>query len=1146
MTVSSAPSWSGVKSIQWACALMELLGETSLENLPVVMSGSRAVETGINTAAHAAAIRRARPLIGKVMTTRATRTAVRRLNNAALEQGFGLSYRIGPATLQFTPNPAHELLTEEAKQSLLSPSPQSTHQLDIAPSGDAVVKLRRSGDFLQIPLRLPELSVAPPEQHQTERERVETLKISLAELRVTAQRLDQIDEVAQGQWPAENWVQRLDEVIQIHAVSAGLPLAQELDLTYLTHLIGLPGAGKTTLISLLCAYLAERNLRVAVFFTSIEVAREYLRRLRHYEVSAALLVGNSPQTHRTHAERFAELVAAQGQGGFARTLPEADLFAQNCALPSFAVNEVAAWEQWTLTDVPCDSIFVEEKGKERRVLCPLWSACGRVKNQRDLVSASVWLGHVRSSDTRIPAHTSRERMQYFKFIARNFDLVIFDEVDEAQRVLDDLGSTTLNLGGSERSIYDKTQYLIRQSLSQWSAHAHFEQLQPHQLASLDFQYHLVKLYHAINRLQSAEINLTLQNRLLTTHFIIGEILTHYRIKTSSTRRSAINAFWDDAIFSAYFKDRTDWLRAGQFADALGWSVPEAKERWAKLTRTLRTYLNQRRRISDLRDVLEKLTAQFADLLDPEEQVSRDQLSALTYLTVAVGFTIASYQELVRHSRALAQYDLLPEAVETRTSEALEETVPKNLLGTFSSVRYRVKEGVGGFEIDYLILGSVPRLLMQRMAEQGCHVLLTSATSWFPASPAFHVAVPPQYILTPRPPQEANDEEKQQGPEIAVKFAPIKPLGAKEALRYSGGGKRRLQNLLQMVTFLAQANPSSGLSQLDRAALRMRTKQGRVRACALIVNSYDQVVQVVRQIAKVNPALAAQTRGVMREKPEGALPGEHYVLRGEVESLSQDANIKVLVFAMTSLGRGVNMVFKTADDDPDQGTSWLGTLYFLTRPHPVADDLGLLLSTVARATERFDRETFPSLSLSEISDLYMAERKKVFRSTLSLLSTHLSASRLPDEFLQGFTANLLVPVLQTIGRAIRRGSPAQVYFVDAAWAPYSAEEKPDHSRSSVLVGMQELLDQMVDGNEVMTALYGPFAQAFSEIENLRTGLPLDIESDDDAEDSDVDEAAEGSSFDESALSDDDGNAKHDDDLTYNLLEDQGDLTDDDED
>jgi len=76
----------------------------------------------------------------------------------------------------------------------------------------------------------------------------------------------------------------------------------------------------------------------------------------------------------------------------------------------------------------------------------------------------------------------------------------------------------------------------------------------------------------------------------------------------------------------------------------------------------------------------------------------------------------------------------------------------------------------------------------------------------------------------------------------------------------------------------------------------------------------------------------------------------------------------------------------------------------------------------------------------------------------------------------------------IGRGIRLRMPVEVYFVDAAWAPNSAEGRPETARSSVLVAMREVLATCLaardaDQRDTYQALYGVFADAFRDIDGV---------------------------------------------------------------
>jgi hypothetical protein len=269
---------------------------------------------------------------------------------------------------------------------------------------------------------------------------------------------------------------------------------------------------------------------------------------------------------------------------------------------------------------------------------------------------------------------------------------------------------------------------------------------------------------------------------------------------------------------------------------------------------------------------------------------------------------------------------------------------------------------------------------------------------------------------------------------------------------------------------------------------MVTPRGRRRKAALVVNSYEQVRLVVEQIHDVHPALGDRTRGIVAQIPAHSrgLRRPQYVLKGQVEAIGADEDVDLIVFPIGALGRGVNIVFQT--DDEDHGRAAIGSIYFLTRPHPAAGDLSLMISLLARATHEMDQRNLVPLPLSEVQHIYDLERYESYRAVANLLARPMSASALADHVLVNFAANQLVPILQTIGRGMRKRMPVNVYFVDAAWAPRSAEHQPETARSSLLVVMQNILSASVndrdpDLRDIYQALYGGFYEAFQNIAEL---------------------------------------------------------------
>lgn len=1101
--------WPGMQSIQWGCVLMHLLGEKDLKLLPLLLNGSRPPETSQPAWQFQQAIRNARELVGSVPTRRAVQRAAYDLVQHGLIQGYDPSFRIDPATLQFELADGHQVRLEQAVHTLQSTPALAEHGLKLAPWGDLVAQVGTAANSAAVRVRVLAMPIAPIPQYNLDQKPDRELRVTMTELLATAADLDRLDEQAgPAKWAAEAWQKRLQKIIRLQQCEVqGLTDTDTLNLANLKHLIGLPGAGKTTLITLLCAHLARIGKRVAVFFTSIETAREYLEKLTRYDVATALLMGRSADTHRQHADRLAELIGADSRDrGFSRTRTGAELLAQTCPLPAFALDQGSAWSAWPAQAAPCERLLVAGDDSGTRHLCPLWGNCGRVRNQRDLVTASVWLGHVRSADTTVPYHATDKSLTYFELIGQTFDLTIFDEVDEAQKSLDELGSRTLHLSGTDDSEHMRSQSITSQVLTGRRSLHDAMPLFPYQTISNLFERHLLRFYQEIVRLlpppgQAAELRWQddqaailfnqLESRPLTTNFLVRLALAKSSQPVNSAQRSARYAFWDSALYSAFYRDTSsEWPRTAELYQDLPFGTEaNTQQEWQRLRDAFASYLHAFPTNIYLTAEFEALTECFARLVAPTPAA---ELASLARVLVVVGFTVATYQQLSGITRPLVQAGWLSsESARHESSRSLQMAVPRSLLGIFSSVRFgRGSEGTG-VVVDYLMLESAPRLLLHRLHERGTNVLLASATSWLPDSPAYHVDVPPSYVLLPRQQQETK---------LRLQLLPIRPLGpplpgqaTRPALRFSGAGSDQLTNLREMVRQLASKPERDRLSILERATMVRQTPapHRRPRKCALVVNSYDQVVEVLRTLRQANPSLARLSRGVVKQWPEEASLRDMCVLRGQVEALGHEEELLVVVFPLFALGRGINIVFHTdtpTEKDPDSGTAALGSLYFLTRPHPVINDLSLMLSRVAEQTQSFDKLDFTGQTLDQVAVAYAERRRDLYQDTMQLLSQPLQASRLPPRYMKAFAANLLIPVLQTIGRAIRGSRPADVYFVDAAWAPNSVDGGADTIRTSVLVVMQQLLRdymQTADPGQqaVLRALYQPFADAFADIEGL---------------------------------------------------------------
>jgi len=208
-------------------------------------------------------------------------------------------------------------------------------------------------------------------------------------------------------------------------------------------------------------------------------------------------------------------------------------------------------------------------------------------------------------------------------------------------------------------------------------------------------------------------------------------------------------------------------------------------------------------------------------------------------------------------------------------------------------------------------------------------------------------------------------------------------------------------------------------------------------------------------------------------------------RGMVHTFA-DTGARILIAPLLAVERGHNIL-----NEIDQAA--IGAVYFLVRPHPRPDDLGYAIQSInywaienyARTTESSDSDT----TVTAIAEIF---RQSAFERWRYLLRLPLVYSTLPSDEHAAVTWSQLVTLWQVIGRLVRGGSPARVFFCDAAFAPHLYQEALSRTASSLLVSIILLLDPYFDDDSVsieerdrivVQTLYGPFYQALKRMEGI---------------------------------------------------------------
>ncbi len=256
---------------------------------------------------------------------------------------------------------------------------------------------------IRIPFEPITAPLKPRQIHQLNRIPKNKITIPLTELKALAREMDE-REKEYPERKQENWEKRLHFRLMTTENGKKLEETDTLKLAEIKHLLGLPGSGKTTLLMLMAVWLGRKGYKALFLFPSIEVARQYLTQLAFHQIKVGMLVGNSEETRRRHADNLAETLGITGEnGGFAHTIEGAELFSLNCVLPAFTTQDTS---YWGFGHALCSEILQSsnKQGVMKQKLCPLWTMCGRNKAPRDLINADIWVGHVLSMDTQIPYH----------------------------------------------------------------------------------------------------------------------------------------------------------------------------------------------------------------------------------------------------------------------------------------------------------------------------------------------------------------------------------------------------------------------------------------------------------------------------------------------------------------------------------------------------------------------------------------------------------------------------------------------------------------------------------------------------------------------------------------------------------------------
>ncbi|MBM6679760.1 hypothetical protein [Pseudoflavonifractor capillosus] len=192
----------------------------------------------------------------------------------------------------------------------------------------------------------------------------------------------------------------------------------ELTIREVVNMVGMVGAGKSTLIKVLSFWFHQHGLRMAVVVDTVAETLSLQKYLSSLGVAASHLIGRS--------ERMKYINQVSQPDEICLSASYSQYLTPACLIDGMDEQHDAAI---VFGKEPCYSL---KKGNQH-YLCPYFEQCSGTKMLRDCYTASVVVTTVAGfAASRVG--TARET--FLELAMRDFDLVVFDESDRVQKTLD--------------------------------------------------------------------------------------------------------------------------------------------------------------------------------------------------------------------------------------------------------------------------------------------------------------------------------------------------------------------------------------------------------------------------------------------------------------------------------------------------------------------------------------------------------------------------------------------------------------------------------------------------------------------------------------------------------------------------------------
>lgn len=955
--------------------------------------------------------------------------------------------------------------------------------IDPVPYRETKIKWAESGKYALPPngiarqVNIPEeLVFAPPTKHDLGSGlKKNPIKVKWNELVAVAKWMDTI--VPRG------WEQTIRRVQLEVAIESKLQPSDVLEIDGLAHIIGMVSSGKSTLMDVLTVWAAQNGQKITIVVDDVISALNRAQLFDKLGFKVAPVLGRTNRAK--HLKRLHAIIRDEDNSPspFSETHDHIGFRWLSTVCP---LKGLMGFGDANDLDTPCIDLVPlkpesDTDGKDLKShACPIFKNCPVHNAQRELTEAQIWVSTPAGLVfANVAPQINKEKIRFLELACQRSDLIIVDEADRVQMQFDSIFSPTETLvspngGGWLDRVYKTVvdakattgrSQLADRAVEKWGKSHHSAQGATNRIAAMLQQEHRIRNWVGQ---RDYFTGWQLLNRL-------ANILIEGRAEKQKESPESVS-------LPSCFQEALDDMKFGRFENQLTIFAMRSAQAFDD---------------EHVQNSLKKWLDECDEFSGPFHENELADLATKLEFALLVAFLQSQLNVFIRDWKVAE--DPLKLSGEGsnfffKPPRDYESIIPAAPMGNILAFQYTPAESDDNDagELSFLrcmgvgrwMLLNLNKLFIDRVDQQNPSVMLLSATSWAGNSPSYDVQVPVSAVLR-APATEVNAIK-----ESAFEFLPFH-LNDGTPVRVSGNkGEPRFAALKEIVRNLCMVG-SFGASRLERE--RDQLDVGRKRIL-LLVGSYDEAAFVREQVQRLRPEWRDQILNLVRDDTDFdgiADDGSESLKRGQVDQL-RNRDAWILVAPLLAIERGHNIL-------NDASVAALGAAFFLVRIHPPPDDISFAIQSINRwAIEKYSDANWlrgklsdDEVTLDSVGDKF---RDGAYRKWSELLRLNLIYGSMPPESRDALTWNLLVTIWQVVGRLVRGGQKANIYFCDSAFAPNSAKGETDTAATSLLVGMQHALRPYFEPNsnidelqrEIAQTLYGPFYSALNQIRGIQVG------------------------------------------------------------